>query len=1004
MKAILLGESILPNNLNYKVMNEEEVRSKVLLPFLQDLGFDLSEISFEDRFTIRLGRSKTKLGKSDILIKRNGINLFVIELKSESVTITQDDIDQGISYARLLPDNIAPITIVSNGLTIRIFDSITREELTDSKISERSQYWKNGFTLSSEIDQKIRYEALKNFVSFSPENLKIFCEQQVNDRMGTIVGRIDNPYAKFVKELYFERVRLQNEFNNFLQSNHKVFGIVGEAGVGKTNAMCSLALQKLQNGFIFFYNAQFINKSPIELIAQDLNLVFSSKSESDTILKKLDTLGGHLNEDIIIFIDAIDENRDTHLELDLSEIALSLRNLSHIKMCVSCKSSVWNSVVKRNNNPTHLYEELHKYHSGNSKLPDNNPGFHLEDFNEEEMRSIIPLYKNAFGFKGEISYKLLNELKNGFFLRIFSEVYSNREIPSEINDTELIRKYLKQSLDSTPTGFDSGIRILSRIGEILVSHSFTVMEAHHKEGVSVESLLDRLNFSLSEKLPEDLFARTILIKSSKDNSETVAFYYSKIRDYVICYHSFKLDKLNDTEFYNVLDKFYINYIGESAISFYAEHANPAQRRIIARFKEDRCRAYVVHYQSYLDEHFKRFKKKFDPETEGEIGIFLPIDLLKADGYALFPMTSSSTERVQYVEVDKGFTSSPDDDKLFGKGVRRIFGSNTSLLASDQSVIVRKNIFGQLKEIIEKGRLNAYNSDVLLLELLSLIVYFYRKELGYKDQLKDSYLPRLNLLYPIDLKTLRDQLYKFIVSEHYKRKREFTKEVVAQMVEDAVRDNLEVPKLHISGDFPPFEELFKIVEMLITRGYTIISEHHFPCPDIPIHEVRTHDAGKRLEPHWIRVLQFSEVEAKLYIESFFKHFDSAYQDFVDYNFPTLKDRLSFYNTLPHEYFVYMKDSDVLKWGSLGYRQSQTGKVEVNFMELIPSDKIFERGETKVLRGFSLDHILHVDYNHTIPTVDKIRTPRVDDFCILRNWVYQFLKDDMRDIFKENGEFI
>lgn len=126
-------------------INEEEVRGKILLPFLHDLGFDLSEMSFENRFTIRLGRTKSKLGKSDILIKRNRTNLFVIELKNNSVTITQDDIDQGISYARLLPDNIAPFTIVSNGVTIRIFDSITREELTNSKISEKSDYWKDGF-------------------------------------------------------------------------------------------------------------------------------------------------------------------------------------------------------------------------------------------------------------------------------------------------------------------------------------------------------------------------------------------------------------------------------------------------------------------------------------------------------------------------------------------------------------------------------------------------------------------------------------------------------------------------------------------------------------------------------------------------------------------------------------------------------------------------------------------------------------------------------------------
>lgn len=38
--------------MNEKEINEEEVRGKILLPFLQDLGFDLSEISFEDRFTL----------------------------------------------------------------------------------------------------------------------------------------------------------------------------------------------------------------------------------------------------------------------------------------------------------------------------------------------------------------------------------------------------------------------------------------------------------------------------------------------------------------------------------------------------------------------------------------------------------------------------------------------------------------------------------------------------------------------------------------------------------------------------------------------------------------------------------------------------------------------------------------------------------------------------------------------------------------------------------------
>jgi hypothetical protein len=67
----------------------------------------------------------------------------------------------------------------------------------------------------------------KKFVSFSHENLNAFCESQVRNRMGPIIGDISNPYAKFVKELYFQTESLQNEFNAFALSDASVFGITG---------------------------------------------------------------------------------------------------------------------------------------------------------------------------------------------------------------------------------------------------------------------------------------------------------------------------------------------------------------------------------------------------------------------------------------------------------------------------------------------------------------------------------------------------------------------------------------------------------------------------------------------------------------------------------------------------------------------------------------------------------------------------------------------------------
>jgi len=983
-------------------MNEEEIRGKLLLPFLNDLGFDPSEISLEKSFSIRLGKSQRTIhGRSDILCKRNGKNLFIIELKSDSISISQKDIDQGISYARLLADNIAPFTIITNGKTAKIFDSISRKELTGTMISKQSSYWQNECTLSTDIDLRIRYEALKNFVSFSPENLKRFCEDQVRDRMGPIIGNIDNPYSKFVKELYVQRQDLLCTFNIFINSEASIFGIVGSAGVGKTSTMCSLALQNLEDKFVFFYNAAIINKSPLEHIAQDLNGVFSSKSESDLVLKKLDELGRFLNKSVLIFIDAIDESVNTNISLELSEIALASRNLDKVKICISCKSNIWKNILKINGTHTHLFEELNKFHDAIDSL-DNSPGFLLEDFSDEELKGIIPLYKNTFGFKGQISKSLLNELRNGFFLRIFSEVYSHRQIPQKIDDKELIKRYINQSLEKTNIGVTIGLRILSKIGKILINHKYNDWEAFKDEGLEVISLLEKLNFSIDETLPEDLFARNILIKSNKEDSYNISFYYSKIRDYIICFHSYKLDQLSDNEFYNVLDEFYQNYIGQSAITFYIENASVVHKNTLIKFKKDKALKYVMSYNSYLGENFKSLKKLFDPKTESDIGIILPRDLLNEDGYALFPLDSNSLYRIQYENLKDTFLGSYDQNIFFQKGVNVVYGSNTSLLVPDQSKVIKTNIFKQLKEIIEKGKLNVYNSDILLMEQVSTILYYYSQKLGYDFKLKDFCLPRFDLIYPINLKELRDRIYKFRASHYYERNK-VTPSAINQMVEEAFKKNIDIPKLNITGDFPPFEELFKIVNILLKKGYNEIEKHHLPYPDKSIIEAKEfYEQNRKQDLSQIRSAQYSVDQAKLYIESFFKHLESCYQEFVEYCFPTFKDEFPFFTTLPHEYFFYMKDSDILKWGSFGYRPSKYKKMKVNIKEYSKStlEKAFEEDNITVLRGFSLDSILHSDYHNQIKTIDKINTPKVDDFCVIRNWVYRLLKDDMKNLFEEN----
>lgn len=989
---------------NETLINEEDIRVKLLMPYLQSLGFSPSEIQIEKSFSIRLGKSVQKMrGRADILCTRNGRNLFIIELKKDTVKISDQDIEQGISYARLLEDNIAPFTIITNGKVTRVFDTITKAELTGENISQQSAFWTNGCTLATDDDIMIRYDALKNFISFSSENLKLFCQNQVQDRIGPLVGKLDDTTAKFVKELFMVRLDLSDRFTSFIESDSPVFAIVGDAGVGKTNAMCSLALKYLDDNFVFFYNAPLISKSPVEHIADDLNLTFSSRTETDTVLKRLEDIGRHLKKKILIFIDALDESTDSNLVSELSEVSLAVRKLSYIKLCVSCKTGIWKNFLYRRDTRTHLFEELARFGS-TVATAENNPGYLLEDFSAEELRLIIPVYKRAYNFKGEISDRLLKELKNGFFLRIFSEVYSGKQVPEILNDKVLISRYIKQSIEKTDLEHRIAVKTLSEIGKILLHTSFTSFQEHKKEGLEINGLLDELNYPVRENLPQELFTRNLLVKSNLEDSYNITFYYSKIRDHIICYHAYALDKMNDADFYNNLHFFYENYIGESAIAYYMQNASASHKETFVRYKKDKASEYVQAYNSYLDLNFKHLKSQFNPNTAGRIGILLPKDTLNEDGYALFPLHDDSQNSIQFANLHTGNEIPHSEIVFFKYGVKSIYGSNKALLKKDQSPVLREKILKDLKEIFEKGGLNTYNSELLNLEKLAVLLYHNFDKLDYNFKIKDFRLPRFELIYPIDLKLLREKLYRFRARYHYREEKNDPASI-DEMVEKALAQELQIPKLNVGGSFPPFEELYTVVNCLLDKGHTVIKNYHLPYPDKTVQEAEIfYNLDPKSNLYFQRSCQYTENQAWSYTKDFLRQLEICYKEFVEHCFPTFKDQFKFYNAVPHEFFLYLKEEDILKWGNYGYRPSRTGKIEFYLLDLEDSEKAFEVENLNSLWTFLLDRFLCIEDDfryYPIKTVRNINTSELDKYCVLRNWVHKILENDLRILFK--GEY-
>ena len=109
---------------------------KVALPGLSSAG-----IKHQLSFSIQFGkksltvRTDSASARADILLTKNNTNLAVLELKRETLPLTEEDARQGLSYARVLHPR-PPLVILSNGKETRVLETATGEELKPDSITE----------------------------------------------------------------------------------------------------------------------------------------------------------------------------------------------------------------------------------------------------------------------------------------------------------------------------------------------------------------------------------------------------------------------------------------------------------------------------------------------------------------------------------------------------------------------------------------------------------------------------------------------------------------------------------------------------------------------------------------------------------------------------------------------------------------------------------------------------------------------------------------------------
>lgn len=117
-------------NYSETVKTEEDMKIKVLLPFLQELGYSKEELRFENGIDVHIGTKRTKVF-SDIEILINGKVEVVIDAKNPGKSLSEKDVLQVVSYAKLVDTPQAMYGIVTNGIEGVVTDTYSGRRSSD---------------------------------------------------------------------------------------------------------------------------------------------------------------------------------------------------------------------------------------------------------------------------------------------------------------------------------------------------------------------------------------------------------------------------------------------------------------------------------------------------------------------------------------------------------------------------------------------------------------------------------------------------------------------------------------------------------------------------------------------------------------------------------------------------------------------------------------------------------------------------------------------------------
>ena len=143
--------------------SETDTAHKIIVPYLENLGFKKSEMEFEFPIKAQIGSGKAKTVFADIVIRQKGKAVVIIEIKKPDHRLEERDREQAISYARLFDPEPINFAVVTNGRIWQAYNVKTKERIP--KVPSKDTLFKDmaKFKLTDDQREEANYFAVEGY-------------------------------------------------------------------------------------------------------------------------------------------------------------------------------------------------------------------------------------------------------------------------------------------------------------------------------------------------------------------------------------------------------------------------------------------------------------------------------------------------------------------------------------------------------------------------------------------------------------------------------------------------------------------------------------------------------------------------------------------------------------------------------------------------------------------------------------------------------------------------